>query len=116
MPTRSAFKTKAPVSLTVPPVTLSPVVFSAGIGSPVIMDSSIVLAAFGDLAVDGDFLAGPDAHEVAEFNLVHRHVLFPPFAQTARGLRGEVEEGADGGAGAGAGAQLRGPGRARRGR
>ena len=40
LPTRSARMTKLPVPLTVPPVTLSPAVFSTGSGSPVIMDSS----------------------------------------------------------------------------
>ena len=40
LPTRSARMTKLPEPLTVPPVTLSPTVFSTGSGSPVIMDSS----------------------------------------------------------------------------
>src|ERR1035437_2887981 len=38
-PTRSARMTKLPEPLTVPPVTLSPTVFSTGRGSPVIMSS-----------------------------------------------------------------------------
>ena len=43
LPTRSARITKLPVVLTVAPVTLSPGDFSAGTGSPVIIDSSMLL-------------------------------------------------------------------------
>ena len=43
LPTRSARMTKLPVVLTVAPVTLSPVDFSTGSGSPLIIDSSTLL-------------------------------------------------------------------------
>ena len=49
--------TKLPVPLTVPPVTLSPTVFSTGSGSPVIMDSS-TLERPSTTAVDGHLVAG----------------------------------------------------------
>lgn len=43
LPTRSAVIIRLPVPLTVPPVTLLPLLFSTGIGSPVIIDSSTEL-------------------------------------------------------------------------
>ena len=43
-PTRSAFITSVPVPFTVAPVTRAPFAFSTGIGSPLIMDSSTLLA------------------------------------------------------------------------
>ena len=43
LPMRSACMTKLPVPFTVPPVTLSPLPFSTGSGSPVIIDSSTLL-------------------------------------------------------------------------
>jgi hypothetical protein len=39
-PTSSAFMTKAPVVLTVPPITRAPVSLPTGMGSPVMVDSS----------------------------------------------------------------------------
>jgi hypothetical protein len=44
LPTRSARITKPRLPLIVPPTTLSPTVFSTGIGSPVIIDSSTVVS------------------------------------------------------------------------
>ena len=58
--------TKLPVPLTVPPVTLLPFVFSTGIGSPVIIDSSTRGRAFEHDAVDRNFFAGPHAQAVAD--------------------------------------------------
>ena len=43
LPTRSAFMIKLPVVLTVPPVSFAAGSFSAGIGSPVTIDSSTAL-------------------------------------------------------------------------
>ena len=40
LPTSSAFMTKVPLTFTVPPITLAPIAFETGIGSPVMADSS----------------------------------------------------------------------------
>ena len=65
-------------------------------------------AAFEDDAIDGNFFAGTDAEAVAGFDLFERNVFFrsPSACEQARGLRAEVEQGADGGAGAAAGAEF----------
>ena len=43
LPTRRASMTNVPVPFTVPPVTVAPTLFSTGRGSPVTIDSSIVV-------------------------------------------------------------------------
>jgi len=58
LPTRSARITKLPVVLTVAPVTLSPGFFSAGRGSPVIMDSSTALRPSSTTPSTGTFSPG----------------------------------------------------------
>ena len=60
-----------------------------------------------DLAVDRDFFARPHAQQVADAHRVERHVLVAAVgAQAPRGLRREVEQGADRAAGLRARAQL----------
>ena len=76
LPTRSARMTKLPVPLTVPPVTRLPLVFSTGIGSPVIIDSSTEVAAFEHDAVHGNFLAGANAQTVADLHALEGDVGF----------------------------------------
>ena len=66
---------KVPVPLTVPPVTFAPADFSTGIGSPVTIDSSTLLALRAD-TVNRHFLARPDAEPVADNHAVERNVLF----------------------------------------
>ena len=58
LPTRSASMTKEPVVLTVAPVTLSPGAFSAGTGSPVIIDSSTALRPSSTTPSTGTFSPG----------------------------------------------------------
>ena len=106
-PTRSARITKAPVPLTVPPITRSPGAFSTGIGSPVIIDSSTALVPLEDDAIDRDLLAGPHAQPIADRDLVERHVLFPPVvAKDPRRLRREPQQRPDRAARPAPGAQL----------
>ncbi len=57
-PTRSARITKDPVVLSVAPVTRSPACFSAGIGSPVIIDSSTALWPSSRMPSTGTFSPG----------------------------------------------------------
>ena len=58
LPTSSARMTKVPVALTVAPVTLSPGAFSAGTGSPVIIDSSTALCPSSTTPSTGTFSPG----------------------------------------------------------
>ena len=57
-PTRSARITRLPVPLTVPPISRSPGPFSAGIGSPVIIDSSTALRPSRMMPSTGAFSPG----------------------------------------------------------
>ena len=82
-----------PVPLTVPPVTRSPGSLSTGIGSPVTIDSSIVVRALDDDAVDRDLFAGTHAQSVADVDVGDRDVVLairpshPP-----RGRRRQAEQ------------------------
>ena len=58
LPTRCASNTALPVPFTVPPVTLLPLDFSTGIGSPVIIDSSIEVAPSTTTPSTGTFSPG----------------------------------------------------------
>ena len=58
LPTRSARITKLPVPFTVPPVTRLFSVFSTGIGSPVIIDSSTEVAPSRTIPSTGTFSPG----------------------------------------------------------
>ena len=73
--------------LTVPPVTRLPLVFSTGIGSPVIIDSSTELVPSSTTPSTGILLAGADAQSVADVHVLERHVDFGAVvAQQSRGL------------------------------
>ena len=79
--------------LTVAPVTLSPASFSTGIGSPVTIDSSTALRPSIDHAVDRHLLARPDAQQVADLDLLERHVFLAAVgAHAPRRLRREPEQ------------------------
>ena len=65
-----------------------------------------VAAAFGDRAIDGDFLAGTDAEQVADRDLIDRHVFFFTVAEAVGGFRGKADKGLDRLTGAGAGFRL----------
>ena len=67
--------TRAPVPLTVPPITRSPGCLATGIDSPVTIDSSTALRALEDDAVDRHGVAGPDAQPVARMDPVERDFL-----------------------------------------
>ena len=75
-PTRSAFRTNAPVPFTVPPVARLPGAFSTGMGSPVIIDSSTKLDPSDHHAVHRNAFARPHSQQVAGMHVVERHVLF----------------------------------------
>ena len=62
--------------------------------------------AFGDLAVDGNLLARPDAQDVADLHLVERDFVVHAVADDAGRRRRERQEFADRGAGAAAGTQF----------
>ena len=91
-PTRSAFITMLPVPLTVPPVTRLPGSFATGIGSPVTIDSSIVVRPFDDDAVHRDLLAGTHAQLIADVDVGDRDVVFDQPEHAARGLRRQAEQ------------------------
>ena len=58
LPTRSAFIVKPPLPFTVPPITLAPGCLAAGIGSPVIIDSSTALVPSSTVPSTGTFSPG----------------------------------------------------------
>ena len=60
-PTLTARMVRAPVWLSVPPVTGAPCVLATGMASPVIIDSSTDDRPSIDFAIDRHFLARPDA-------------------------------------------------------
>ena len=68
--------TSAPLPLSVAPITLSPAVFSTGIGSPVSIDSSTLRSALQHLAIDRHLLAGSDPQAIADVHMRQRNVLF----------------------------------------
>ena len=106
-PTRVARITMVPVPFTVPPVTGTPATFSTGMGSPVTIDSSTLVAAIEDDAVDRDALTGPHAHPIADTNIAKRHIALGFVRIDAmRRLRRKPEQGPDRGAGAAPRAQL----------
>ena len=106
-PTRSARISRLPVPLTVAPVTLL-----AGhlldrhrlAADHRFIDRAVAL---DHDAVDRHLLAGPDAKQVADMDMLQRDVLLAAVvADPPRGLRRETEQGADRRAGRRAGAQL----------
>ena len=106
-PTRSAFITRLPVPLIVPPTTLSPAVFSTGMGSPLTIDSSTELRPSSHQAIDGYFFAWADAQKVTNGNLAERDIgLAPVGGDAARRFRGEAEQRLDRAAGLAASSQL----------
>ena len=106
-PTWSARMTRAPVPLTVPPITRSPACFATGIDSPVTIDSSTTLPPSSTVAVDRHAVPGTDAQAVAGLDLVERDLLVRAVGGDAPGrLRCEVEQRADRAAGLLAGAQF----------
>ena len=75
LPMRSARMTKLPGPLTVPPVTLSPTVFSTGqrfAGQHGFFHVGVALC---HRAIDGHLVTGNHAQEVADFHLVQRHFV-----------------------------------------
>ena len=98
-PTFSAFMTRVPLAFTVAPTTLSPACFSTGIGSPEIMDSSMLLAPSSTIAVHGHLLAGPNPQPVADLHLFERDVgLLAVIEHLPGGLGREPEQSLDRGA------------------
>ncbi len=88
-PTRSAFITRLPVPLIVPPTTLSPAVFSTGMGSPVTIDSSTELRPSVTSAIDGHFFAWANAQQIACGDLADRDIGFASIrGNTTRGFGG----------------------------
>ena len=75
LPTRSACMTNVPVPFTVPPVTFAPATFSTGIGSPVTIDSSTVVAPSSTTPSTGHPLAGAHAQSIANSDALERNVL-----------------------------------------
>ena len=89
-----------------PPITASPACFSTGIGSPVSIDSSTVLAPSVSFAVDGDFFAGSHAQRVADCTCSSGTSCSWPFADDAGRRRRERHQLADRAARAAARPQL----------
>ncbi len=56
-------------------MTLSPTTFSTGIGSPVIIDSSIDERPVIDLAINRDLLARPNQQHIADLNVLDCNLL-----------------------------------------
>ncbi len=86
-PMRSARNTKEPLVLIVAPMALSPTRFSTGSDSPVSIDSSTADAPVDEHAVDRYAVAGPDADEVADDDLVDRDLALAALAQDAGRVR-----------------------------
>ena len=105
-PIRSARMTKEPVPLTVPPVTLAEAFFFNGDGFAA--DHGLVngAVAFEDDAVDGNLLARSNAQAISYLYLGERNIALAVCVQTARGLRCEIEQRAQGASSRAAGAQL----------
>ena len=87
-PTFSARMTRLPVPFTVPPMTLSPRLFSTGIDSPVTIDSSTALRPSSTTPSTGTLLARAHAQPVADLHLLERHFLVAPPSSSRRAVFG----------------------------
>ena len=89
LPTRSARITKVPVPFTVPPITLAPLDFSTGIGSPVISDSSTELSPSRMTPSTGTFSPGRTRRESPALMCSTGTSISVPSARTRRAVLGE---------------------------
>ncbi len=106
-PTLSARITKPPVWLRVPPMTFAPAALVTGMDSPVTMDSSSDERPSSSMPSTGTFSPGRTRRRSPTRDGVERDLLVAAVgAHPARGLRREVEQGADRARGLVAGAQL----------
>ena len=106
-PTRCASITNVPVPLTVPPVTWSPGAFSTGIGSPVTIDSSTLVAPSSTTPSTGMRSPGRTrSRSLTCTSSSGTSCSVPSGVDAPRSLRREAEQVADRGARAAARAQL----------
>ena len=68
--------TKAPVPLTVPPITRSPGRFVTGIDSPVTIDSSTALCPSSTTPSTGTASPGPHAQPITRMDAIERDLFF----------------------------------------
>ncbi len=87
-PTRSARITKLPVAFTVAPVSLLPAVFSTGIGSPVIIDSSTDEAPSSTVPSTGIFSPGRTRRRSPGFTCSSGASRSLPSGRTTRAVLG----------------------------
>ena len=86
-PTLVASNLSMPSLLSVAPITGSPGLFSTGSDSPVSIDSSTAERPSTTTPSTGIFSPGPDQHEVAHPDLIHRDFQLGAVAHHARGHR-----------------------------
>ena len=98
LPIRSARMTKAPLPLTVPPVTLSPTPFSTGTGSPVTMDSSTLECPSSTAPSTRDFVTRNHAQPIADLHLIEGDFVIATRCDLPRSGRSEGQQRFDGAA------------------
>ena len=80
------------MAFSVPPVTRSPGAFSAGIGSPVTIDSSTALCPSRTTPSTGTFSPGRMRRRVSDPHLADRHIALLAVPDYARRSRSQAEE------------------------